>query len=447
MKSTLLYNCTLFREGALEKGDLLIENDRIAQIGSDLYTNRQPDWDLLDGQGKLLMPGVIDDQVHFRDPGFTHKGDLHSESRAALLGGVTSFMEMPNTNPQTVTIEALEQKMDKAAQVSPVNYSFYLGATNDNLPEIQKIDPRRVCGVKIFMGSSYGNMLVDNPVALEAIFRESPVLITTHCEDTPTILQMEQQAREKYGEEVPMQEHAAIRSAKACYLSSSLAVQLAKKTGARLHILHLSTAKEMELFSQEPLSPSKKITAEVCVHHLFFCDQDYAAKGAFIKWNPSIKYEQDREALRQALRNGTLDVIATDHAPHTMEEKGRSYFKAPSGGPLVQFSLLAMLTLVERGVFPLELVLHKMTEAPATLYNVKERGFLREGYFADLLLVNLDAGTPVNANMVASKCGWSPFEGDTLHGSIEKVWVNGVAKAQNGVIINENPGMRLEFDR
>ncbi|MEN8132239.1 MAG: dihydroorotase, partial [Pseudomonadota bacterium] len=396
--------------------------------------------------GKVLLPGMIDDQVHFRDPGLTHKADMRTESRAALAGGITSFMDMPNTRPQTVTLQALEQKYAQAAQKSMANYAFYLGATNDNLDVIRALDPAATCGIKVFMGASTGNMLVDDPEILEQIFIHAPTLIATHCEDTPMISANERRYREKYGDDVPVRYHPRIRSAEACYKSSSFAVELAREHDTRLHVLHLSTAGELELFSTEPLD-RKRITAEACVHHLYFDEGAYEEKGMLIKCNPAIKTRQDREALIQAVREGRIDVIGTDHAPHTKEEKDNTYFKAPSGLPLVQHALPALLELFHDDRLSLESIVEKTSHAVARCFGIKGRGYIREGYWADLVLVDLDEAFTVNRQDVLYKCGWSPFEGIRFRSRVDTVLVSGQVAYQQGSFIENVKGRRLEFDQ
>ncbi len=445
---TLLKNATLFNEGLTFKGSLLINGEFIEKI----YPYRLPGTldpesvHIIDAQGLLLLPGVIDDHVHFREPGLTHKGDISTESRAAVAGGVTSYMEMPNTNPQTVTQDLLEEKYQRAAEVSVANYSFYIGATNDNLREVLKTDPQRVCGVKIYMGASTGNMLVDDEETLSALFRNAPGLVAVHCEDEATIRKNTEQMRKKYGEAVPVSAHAQIRSAEACFLSSSKAVRLATKYGTRLHILHLSTEKEMSLLtSGRP--EDKRITAEVCVHHLWFDDRAYDEKGARIKWNPSIKTVNDRLALWEALLSDKIDVIATDHAPHTLEEKEKPYFQSPSGGPLVQHSLVAMLELSNRGFISREKVVEKMCHAPARLFRIDRRGFLRENYYADLVLVDPGQSWVVKPENIRYKCGWSPFEGGGFSHTVTHTFVNGELVYENGKINEKVRGRRMKFDR
>jgi len=440
----LIKNASMVNDGQILEGDLLIRNGRIEQISPEITVPEQTR--VLDAEGHTLIPGMIDDQVHFREPGATHKGDMHSESRAAVAGGITSFMDMPNTNPQTTNREALEAKYDLAADRALANHAFYLGATNDNLDEIAALDPKQACGVKVFMGASTGNMLVNNEAALEGIFRDAPVLIATHCEDTPTIQRLEESYREQYGEDVPMECHPLIRSAEACYLSSSMAVELAKKHDARLHVLHLTTEREMELFQPGP-PDGKRITAEACVHHLYFDDRDYARKGSFIKCNPAVKTESDRDALRKALLDGRIDVVATDHAPHTLEEKLNSYFKAPAGLPLVQLALPMMFEFYHDRLISLEQLVEKTSHAPARLFNVRERGYLREGYWADLALVDLNSPTRVERRDVLYKCGWSPMEGERLRSKIITTIVNGQVAYRDGRVNDAVRGQRLEFDR
>ncbi len=440
----LIKNVQIVNEGKIIQSDLRIKNAFIEKIGKDLTA--LPNEKIIDGKGKYLLPGAIDDQVHFREPGLTHKATIATESRAAVAGGITSFMEMPNTVPNTLTQELLADKYLIASKTSVANYSFFMGASNDNIEEVLKTDPSNVCGVKIFMGSSTGNMLVDNESVLEGIFSKTPMLIATHCEDEATIRHNTEIYREKYGEKVPFSAHPKIRSAEACYISSSFAVNLAKKHGSRLHILHISTAKELELFEIKPLS-EKRITAEACIHHLWFDDRSYEEKGAFIKWNPAVKSKADKEAIIEAVKSGKIDVIATDHAPHTFEEKSGSYFQAPSGGPLVQHAIPAMLEYVKKGIFDLPLVVNKMSHQPAKLFEIDRRGFIREGYYADLVLVNPNVSTKVTKENILYQCGWSPFEGTTFSHTIENTWVNGHMVWDNGQIIDDKMGERLLFTR
>ena len=445
---TLIKNALIVNEGKIFKGAVLIEGEWIAQLytGDHLPEEVLHGCEIIDAQGKYLLPGVIDDQVHFREPGLTHKGEIATESRAAVAGGVTSYMEMPNTNPQAITQELLEQKYQRAAEVSPANYSFYMGATNDNLGEVMKTNGADVCGIKVFMGSSTGNMLVDDENTLAEIFRNTPLLVATHCEDEPTIVRNIDKYREIYGDYVPMSAHHLIRSAEACFKSTEKAVQLASKYGTRLHVLHLSTADEMRLFSSGPVS-QKKITAEVCVHHLWFDEHDYVKYGTHIKWNPAIKTTEDKSALWEALLNDRLDVIATDHAPHTLQEKEHSYFKAPSGGPLVQHSLVAMLEMQKRGALTMEKVIEKMCHAPAELFRIDRRGYIREGYYADLVLVDPSQSWVVSPENILYKCKWSPFEGMEFSHQVTHTFVNGELVYDNGKIKEGKTGKRLKFNR
>ncbi|GHM99810.1 dihydroorotase [Cytophagales bacterium WSM2-2] len=445
MNSTLILNAKVVNEGKVFESDVLIKNQRIEKIGKDLQAAQASQ--VIDAEGKLLLPGAIDDQVHFREPGLTHKGNIYSESRAAIAGGVTSFMEMPNTVPPTFTHELLEQKYQIASKNSIANYSFFIGASNDNLEEVLKTDIRKVCGLKIFMGSSTGNLLVDNEKTLEGFFSKFPALIATHCEHEPTIRKNTEEFKNKFGENIPISEHPHIRSEEACYLSSSFAVGLAKKYGTKLHILHISTAREISLFDNSIPLGKKKITAEACVHHLWFNDSDYEKLGTRIKWNPAIKTKTDQQAILQAVLDNKIDVIATDHAPHTLDEKNNSYFKAPSGGPLVQHSLVAMLEFYHQGKIKLEKVVEKMSHHPAILFQIENRGFIREGYYADLVLVNPEKPWTVGKENILAHCGWSPFEGQKFKSSIEKTWVCGNLVYDNGLIIEGNQGMRLLFSR
>lgn len=440
----ILKQATIINEGQRVVADILIENDIIAKIDSSI---QDPNALEIDCTGKLVVPGCIDDQVHFREPGLTHKANIHSESRAAVAGGITSFMEMPNTVPNALTQELLEDKYNIAANSSIANYSFFMGASNDNLEEVLKTDPKTVCGIKVFMGSSTGNMLVDKEETLNGLFANVPMLIATHCEDEATIRANIEAARAKYGENVPIEMHPIIRSEEACYLSSSMAVELAKKHNARLHILHISTAKELELFDNSIPLEQKRITAEACVHHLWFTDKDYSSKGSFIKWNPAVKKESDRDAIWQAVLDDRIDVIATDHAPHTIEEKQNSYFNAPSGGPLVQHALLAMLEKAKEGVISYEKVIEKMAHAPARMFEVDRRGFIKEGYYADLVVVDPNQSSLVTKDSLFYKCGWSPFEGVAFSHSIEKTFVNGNLVFDGGIILENGIGRRLAFNR
>lgn len=442
MKRILIKNGILVNEDQQFAADILVEGTYIAKIGTDLS---HPNATVIDAQGGYVFPGVIDDQVHFREPGLTHKGCIASESRAAVAGGTTSFMEQPNTNPQTVTLEALEQKMAMGAASSVANYSFLLGGTNDNLEEIKRLDPRATSGIKLFLGSSTGNMLVDDPQVIEKIFRATPLVISAHCEDEATIRAQMAWAQETYGDQMTPELHPIIRNAEACYLSSSRAIALARATGARLHVFHLSTGIEMALLAPGPLK-GKQITAEVCIHHLWFSDEDYATKGNLIKWNPAVKSAADRDALWAGLLEDRIDVIATDHAPHTWEEKNKPYAQAPSGGPLVQHSLVAMLDFVERGKISLNQVVRKMCHNPADLFQVHKRGYLREGYYADIAVVQPKTWTVGKENIVA-QCGWSPFEGQSFNYAVTHTLVNGHLAYNQGVISPEIKGMRLTFDR
>ena len=443
MSHTLITNAKLINEGRVVEGDLLVEGDRIAQVGGQITAPAGAT--VIDADGRHLMPGMIDDQVHFREPGAPHKADMATESAAAVAGGTTSFMDMPNTNPTTTTIEALQDKYDRAAGRVRANFAFYMGASNTNIEEIHKLPPGMACGTKVFMGASTGNMLVDDPQTLEHIFKYAPGLIATHCEDTPTVLEAERAAREKYGDSVPVSMHPHIRGEEACWLSSSFAVDLAKKHNSRLHVLHLTTAREMALFEAGPVE-SKRITAEACTHHLWFSSDDYEHLGNKIKCNPAIKFNEDRAALRQALLDDKLDVIATDHAPHTIDEKAKPFMDAPAGLPLVQTSLVSLLDHVNDGWLPLTTLVHKVCHAPALCYGVTERGYLREGYFADLALIDLDSTTTVTPESVLYKCGWSPYEGVTFRGRVDQVWVNGTLAAEAGKPTDAISGQRLNFD-
>jgi dihydroorotase len=447
MSSILIKNATIINEGKVYGSDLLIVDELIASIGSSYQIKMPSGTKIIDATGLLLIPGVIDDHVHFREPGLTYKGDIFSESRAAIAGGVTSFMDMPNTNPQTVTIDTLKEKYLIGSENSFTNYSFYLGATNTNLDEVLKVDPSAVCGIKLFMGSSTGNMLVDNELALRELFARTSLLITAHCEDEPIIRKNSEIYRKKYGEEVPVKMHPMIRSREACFLSSLHAVNLAKEYNTRLHILHLSTADELKLFRNNLALDQKKITGEVCVHYLWFDESSYDDLGSLIKWNPAIKTRFDRDALINGVNNNLIDIVATDHAPHTLAEKENSYFKAPSGGPLIQHSLVAMLELWHRKIFNIEKIVEMMCHNPAILFNIRNRGFIREGYQADLCLVNPDSPWSVSKENILYKCGWSPFEGTTFQSKVVQTIVNGTIVYNNGVINNDYRGQRLMFDR
>ncbi|OFX84973.1 MAG: dihydroorotase [Bacteroidetes bacterium GWF2_33_16] len=446
MKSLLIKNVRIINENTDFVGHISIDSGKIVRIYGE---DENPDGQfrrIVEGERKLLLPGVIDDQVHFREPGLTHKGDIYTESKAAVAGGITSFMEMPNTKPQATSIALLEEKYEIAKEKSLANYSFYLGATNDNIGEIKKIDPKTICGVKVFMGSSTGNMLVDDLNSLSAIFAESPVLIATHCEDEKTIQHNTTKYKSEFGEEVPLKYHPYIRSEEACYKSSSLAVELAKKYNSRLHILHLSTKKELELLDCGP-SKLKKITGEVCVHHLWFSENDYEKYGTRIKWNPSIKKEEDRLALLEGIRLNKIDVIATDHAPHTIEEKENSYFNCPSGGPLVQHSLPTMLEFVYNNELTINEVVNKMSHTPADIFQIEKRGYIREGYWADLILVDLNTPWEVTKDNILYKCKWSPFENYTFKSKVTHTIINGNIVFENGMFNESIKGRRLQFNR
>jgi len=447
MSSILIKNAKIVNEGKTFHSDLLVINELISAIGTSEDMKIPPSTKIIDATGLLLMPGVIDDQVHFREPGLTHKGDIHSESRAAVAGGVTSFMDMPNTNPQTVTVKILNEKYKIGSENSFTNYSFYIGATNNNLNEVLNVDPKEVCGIKLFMGSSTGNMLVDDENALKELFAEATIPVTAHCEDEPTIRKNSEVFRIKYGEEVPVRMHPLIRSREACFLSSAHAVKLAKEYNTRLHILHLSTADELKLFSNELPLARKRITGEVCVHHLWFEESSYDELGTMIKWNPAIKTRFDRDALIHGVNNNLIDIVATDHAPHTLEEKRNSYFKAPSGGPLVQHALVVMLELWHRNIFSLEKIVEMMCHNPAVLFNIRNRGFIREGYKADICLVDPDRSWTVSKQNILYKCGWSPFEGQSFRARVIKTIVNGTIVYDDGVINEDYRGQRLMFDR
>ncbi len=441
MTEMLISNATIVNEGKKFIGNVLIKGEKIAYIGKETPEHS----DKIDGTGLHLLPGVIDDQVHFREPGLTHKAEIETESKAAIAGGTTSFMEMPNTVPNTLTQDLLQDKYDRAAECSYANYSFYMGASNDNIEEVLKTDPTQVCGVKVFMGSSTGNMLVDKAEVLEQLFSQCDMLIATHCEDEATIRANAAAAREKYGENVPIAHHPILRSHEACYRSSSMAVELATKHNSRLHILHISTAKELELFTNKKALEDKNITAEACIHHLWFTDEDYAKKGTHIKWNPAVKMRQDRDAILEAVKDNTIDVIATDHAPHSLEEKSNLYFQAPSGGPLIQHSLVALLELVAQGKITLEHVVQKTSHDVARCFGLQKRGFIREGYFADLVLVDLNKPWLVERKDLHYKCGWSPFEGTNFSSAVETTIINGNIAFDKGVFADDRYGQRLTF--
>lgn len=445
MSVTLIKNATIVNEGKIFRANVLIENNIISKISENEIDVKADQ--TIDAEGNYLFPGCIDDQVHFREPGLTHKGEIYSEAKAAVAGGVTSYMEMPNTIPNVFTQKLLEEKYHRAAEVSLANYSFFMGASNDNIDEVLKTNPKNVCGIKVFMGSSTGNMLVDKRETLEALFSKCNLLIAAHCEDEDIIKHNMAEYKEKYGENVPVEYHPLIRSEDACYKSSALAVELAKKHNTRLHILHISTAKELALFDNKIPLKQKRITAEACIHHLWFSDEDYKTKGPFIKWNPAIKTSADRAAILQGVLDNKIDVIATDHAPHTLEEKQQTYFKAPSGGPLIQHSLIAMLELHHQGKISLEKIAEKMAHAVADCFQIEKRGYIREGYFADLVLVDLNSPWTVDKSNILYKCGWSPFEGLVFHSRISHTFVNGNLVYDNGNFNESKKGKRLTFDR
>ena len=444
MADILITNALTVNEGRSLVRDVRIQNGRIAAIGRMLSAERATR--VIDADGRLLLPGMIDDQVHFRQPGLTHKGDIASESRAAVAGGITSFMEMPNTAPPTTSIARLDEKFGFAANAAFANYSFYLGGANDNIEAVKSLDPRAACGVKVFMGASTGNMLVDDPRALEAIFTHSPVIVATHCEHSPTIAENTRRMQAVHGEDIPMALHPAIRSEEACYRSTALAVELARRCDTRLHVLHLSTARELALFSDRPME-EKRITAEVCVHHLFFSDSDYGDKGALIKCNPAIKTDADRACLLAALNAGIIDVVGTDHAPHTLAEKRQPYLKSPSGLPLAQHALVSLLEHVHAGVLTIETVVERIAHAPARLFDIEGRGYLREGYWADLVLVDMNRPAAVDDQPVLYRCGWTPFAGRTFRSMVVATIVSGHLAYLDGVVDPEPAGKRLAFER
>ena len=446
MSTVLIRNAKIVNEGAIFEGDILIENEFIKEIAEKI-SPKSSDCVIIDAEGSYVMPGAIDDQVHFREPGLTHKGNIETESRAAVAGGITSFIEQPNTVPNAVTQELLEDKYQIASQKSYANYSFMMGGTNDNLEEVLKTNPRNVAGIKLFLGSSTGNMLVDNPEVLEKIFSSTKMLIAVHCEDEATIKTNTQKYREEFGDDIPMKYHHLIRSAEACYLSSSKAIELAKKTGARLHVFHLSTAKEMELFTNKIPLEQKQITAEVCVHHLWFTDADYETKGSLIKWNPAVKTQEDKEALWKALLDDRIDVIATDHAPHTLEEKINPYMTCPSGGPLVQHAVVAMFEAHHQGKISVEKIVEKMCHNPAKIFKIEKRGFIKEGYYADIAIVNAYLPWNVKKENILYKCGWSPFEGYNFKSRVTHTFVNGKLVYHNGKVKDVKVGQRLLFER
>jgi dihydroorotase len=442
---TIIRNVNLVNEGTQMRVDILIDKGVFEKISSQAITVQNAKE--INGENLMALPGLIDDQVHFREPGLTHKGEIYTEAKAAVAGGITSYMEMPNTNPPAVTIDKLEEKYSRAAQCSLANYSFFMGTTNHNYEELVKVDSKKVCGIKIFMGSSTGDMLVDNEKELNKIFSNIDKIIATHCEYDPLIKANHEKAFAQYGENIPIWEHPNIRSREACYRSSSFAVDLAKKTGARLHILHISTAEELALFDNRIPLQDKKITAEACTHHLWFSEEDYADKGTWIKWNPAVKKVSDRNALWEAVNNGKIDVLATDHAPHTLEEKDNLYAKAPSGGPLVQHNLQALLAKEKEGIISMEQLVQLSSHNVATLFGIENRGFVREGYAADLVLVDRNAPQTINKSNILYKCGWSPFEGTTFDSSIHATFVNGNLVYNQGVFNENNLGMRMTFNR
>ena len=444
-KGILIQNATIVNENKIFKGDVLIENEIITKISSKIKPTKNIE--VINAEGKYLIPGFIDDQVHFREPGLTHKANIATESRAAIAGGITTFIEMPNTVPQATTQDLLEDKFKIAAVDSYANYSFMFGGTNDNLEELLKTDPKKVAGIKLFLGSSTGNMLVDNEEILEKIFSSTKMIISVHCEDEGTIKKNTAIYKEKYGDDIPLKYHPLIRSEEACYLSSSKAIELAKKTGARLHIFHLSTEKETHLFRNDIPLEEKQITAEVCIHHLWFSDKDYEEKGTHIKWNPAVKTEKDRLGLWKALLDDRIDVLATDHAPHTLDEKNNNYLNAPSGGPLVQHAIIALLEKVKEGVIPIEKAVEKMSHNPAKLFQIEKRGFIKEGYFADIVLIDMNKPQTVSKDNILYKCGWSPFEGTTFSSTITHTFVNGNLIYNNGIFNDEIKGKRITFNR
>lgn len=445
-KTVLIKNAKIVNEGSIMEGDILIEGELIKEV-SDSISAKSSDVVVIDVEGNYVLPGVIDDQVHFREPGLTHKATIETESRAAIAGGITSFIEMPNTFPQTTTIEKLEEKFDIASKTSHANYSFMFGGTNDNLEEILKVDPKTVAALKLFLGSSTGNMLVDNPEVIEKIFSSTKLLIAVHCEDEATIRENLEIHLKKYGNDIPMECHPIIRSEEACYLSSSKAIELAKKTGARLHVFHLSTGKETKLFSNKTPLKDKKITAEVCIHHLWFSDADYKEKGTLIKWNPAVKTAHDRDELWKALLDDRIDVIATDHAPHTLHEKKNVYTEAPSGGPLVQHALVAMLEAYHKEKISLEKIVEKMCHNPAILFQIEKRGYIKPGYYADLVIVDMNSPWTVKKENILYKCGWSPFEGVSFKSRITHTFVNGSLVYKNFKFMDVKAAKRLIFNR
>lgn len=446
MSQTIIKNAKIVNEGKVTEGDILIEGELIKDISLSISV-KSADIIVIDAEGNYVFPGAIDDQVHFREPGLTHKANIETESKAALAGGITSFIEMPNTNPQTTTVEKLEEKFEIASNTSYANYSFMFGGTNDNLDEILKVDTKTVAGLKLFLGSSTGNMLVDDPQVLEKIFRSTDMVISVHCEDEGTIQKNLKKHLEIYSEDIPIDKHPIIRSEDACYISSSKAIKLAKKTGARLHVFHLSTGKETKLFSHKTPLKNKKITSEVCIHHLWFSDEDYSRKGTHIKWNPAVKTSKDRDQLWKALLEDRIDVIATDHAPHTLEEKNNVYTKAPSGGPMVQHALVAMIEMYHKGKIPLPKIAEKMAHNPAILFQIEKRGYIKKGYYADLVIVDINNPWTVTKDNILYKCGWSPFEGTTFKSRITHTFLNGALVYNNFKVLDVKAAKRLTFNR
>lgn len=447
MRNFFIKNATLVNENKKWEANVAIKNGLIEKILSINENFDATNYEIINAKGLYLIPGAIDDQVHFREPGLTHKGEIYTEAKSAVAGGVTSYMEMPNTKPGATTRDLLEEKYTRAAEVSLANYSFFMGTTNDNLEEILKVDYSKVCGVKIFMGSSTGNMLVDNPQMIDELFKSVKVNITAHCETDPMIAENQVKYLNEFGKNIPMKFHPIIRNVDACYSSSKLATDIAHKHGTKFHVLHISTGKETSLFRNDIPLKDKNVTAEACIHHLWFSDKDYETKGSLIKWNPAVKTEKDREQIWEALLDGRIDVIATDHAPHTLEEKKLPYTECPSGGPLVQHSVVAMFEFWHKGKISLEMIVQKMCHNVADLFQIKNRGYIREGYFADLVLVNPNKEWKVSTENILYKCGWSPFEGETFHSSIEKTFINGNLVYDNGMFDESNRGMRMEFDR
>ncbi|WP_435414023.1 dihydroorotase [Polaribacter aestuariivivens] len=445
MSTILIKNATIINENKTFTGDVLIKNEIIIKVSSKITAPESAE--IIDAKGSYLIPGFIDDQVHFREPGLTHKANIATESRAAVAGGITTFIEQPNTVPQATTQQLLENKFEIASKTSYANYSFMFGGTNNNLEELLKTDPKKVAGIKLFLGSSTGNMLVDDVEVLEKIFSSTKMIISLHCEDEATIRKNTAEFTKKFGDDIPIKYHPIIRSEEACYISSSKAVELAKKTGARIHIFHVSTAKETELFRNDIPLEEKQITAEVCVHHLWFNDKDYDEKGTHIKWNPAVKTEKDRLGLWEALLDDRIDVLATDHAPHTLDEKSNIYTKAPSGGPLVQHAVLAILEKVKEGVIPIEKAVEKMSHNPAKLFQIEKRGFIKEGFYADLVLIDPNKSQTVSKDNILYKCGWSPFEGTTFSSTITHTFVNGNLIYNNGVFNDDIKGKRITFNR